>query len=524
MRASPVAPGPPSIRLGGRDIPVILPRLGDPRLHLAGVIIAIHVLGQIGLGFRVSVPQILSAILTCAVIEVVVAFRRRGQLVWPASAMLTGSGVALILRVVGTERGDHWTWDRWHVFALVAGLSLATKYWIRYRGGPVFNPSNIGLVVAFLVLGSRRVEPLDFWWAPLEGWMVVAYLIVLIGGLLITRRLGLLVMAAVFWVVLGAGLGLLSSNGHCMTAAWALGPVCDGHFWWIVMSSPEVLIFLFFMITDPKTIPRDNAGRIVFAIGIAIVSTLLMAPQVTEFGAKVGLLAGLVVMSPLRPFFDRVFGPGHAWQRLTTEPAAAPRRVFTRGVALGAAAICLAAAILVAGIPARESAQAAVDAPAPEVAVAVDATALPEVTVDGGVGDLNTGIGVAEGRALALALAENLALEGEARLRSDPSLLRAADHGARLITMERRIEEDAVARRRVVEQFTFDSLHLRAVFGDDTQLGPSLAFDASGTVERIISDEAGSETSREQSGFASTFVLNRATGDRWLIVDEIEQS
>ena len=54
------------------------------------------------------------------------------------------------------------------MFAGVAGLSLLTKYVIQYRGSHVFNPSNIGLVVAFVVLGSTRVEPLDFWWAPLE--------------------------------------------------------------------------------------------------------------------------------------------------------------------------------------------------------------------------------------------------------------------------------------------------------------------------------------------------------------------
>ena len=82
--------------------------------------------------------------------------------------MLTGSGVALILRVVGTPPDDPWSTYAWYVFAGVAGLSLLTKYVIRYRGSHVFNPSNIGLVVAFVVLGSSRVEPLDFWWAPLE--------------------------------------------------------------------------------------------------------------------------------------------------------------------------------------------------------------------------------------------------------------------------------------------------------------------------------------------------------------------
>ena len=65
-------------------------------------IITVHVLGQVGLGFRVSVPQILAAILTCWIIEVVLTFRQSKAFVWPASAMLTGSGVALIFRVVGT--------------------------------------------------------------------------------------------------------------------------------------------------------------------------------------------------------------------------------------------------------------------------------------------------------------------------------------------------------------------------------------------------------------------------------------
>ena len=86
--------------------------------------------------------------------------------------MLTGSGVALILRVVGTPADEPWTFDYWYVFAVVAGLSLLTKYVIKYRGSHVFNPSNIGLVVAFIVLGSSRVEPLDFWWAPLNAWML----------------------------------------------------------------------------------------------------------------------------------------------------------------------------------------------------------------------------------------------------------------------------------------------------------------------------------------------------------------
>ena len=196
-----------ALTFGGTSYPLILPNIRDPRLHVAAVIITIHVLGQVGLHFNVSIPQILAAILTSAIIEVALTFRQTRTFVWPASAMLTGSGVALILRVVGTPPDDPWNTYAWYVFAGVAAFSLLTKYVIKYRGSHVFNPSNIGLVVAFLVLGSSRVEPLDFWWAPLNVWMITAYVVIIGGGLMITRRLKLLELAATYWLTLAAGVG-----------------------------------------------------------------------------------------------------------------------------------------------------------------------------------------------------------------------------------------------------------------------------------------------------------------------------
>ena len=73
-------------------------------------------------------PQILAAILASAILEVVLTFRQSKAIVWPASAMLTGSGVALILRAVGTPPGDPWGTNDVLLFAVVAGLSLLSKY------------------------------------------------------------------------------------------------------------------------------------------------------------------------------------------------------------------------------------------------------------------------------------------------------------------------------------------------------------------------------------------------------------
>jgi hypothetical protein len=502
------------MRLGAKDYPLILPNVRDPRLHLAAVIISVHILGQTVLGFRVTVPQILAAILSCFLIEVVITFGRTREIVWPASAMLTGSGVGLIFRVVGTERGDHWGWDGWFLFALVAGLSLITKYVIRYRASHVFNPSNVGLVVAFLVLGSTRVEPLDFWWAPFDGWMAAAYLIILGGGLLITARLKLLEMAATFWLVLAAGLGLVAASGHCMTAAWALGPVCGGRFWWVVVSSPEILIFLFFMITDPKTIPVGRAARVSFAVVLALVSILLIAPQSTEFGAKVGLLASLVLLSPLRRIFDRHRQTSVAGLALT------PGRIYSRGVVLGVGVSVVGLLVIAAGGPARVVAAPGSSLEPVEVNLEIDPASLPAVTVDEEVAALNSDV-AGSGNELALALAENLAIEGEAMLRADPSLLRGADDGERLIEFERRIEAAATAGELAVTQYAFDSLHLHVVQTKGPQGGASLALDAQGVIETITYDAQGVELYRTTADFASTFVLRQGSGERWLIAAEL---
>jgi hypothetical protein len=499
-----------TVRVGTRAYPVVLPSARDPRLHLAAVILSIHVLGQAALGFRVSVPQIVAAILTCALIEVAWVFRSSRQLVWPASAMLTGSGVALILRLVGMERGDHWSWRGWHLFALVAAVSLLSKYLIRYRGAHAFNPSNVGLVAAFLVLGSNLVEPLDFWWAPLDGWMAAAYLVIVTGGVLVTARLRLLAMAVAFWVTFASTLGVLAASGHCITAAWAVQPVCGRDFWRVVVTSPEVLIYLFFMITDPKTIPSRPPARVGFAVVLAVVCTLLMAPWTTEFGAKVGLLSGLVLLTPLRSVFDRV--------RLVPDP----RRLFAGGAAIGSLAVLLPLGIVAAGTPARDRAPAPPATGPIGVDLRVDPSTLPEVAVGREAAALD-GAATDAGQ-LAVALATDLAIEREAMLRADTSLLRAADDGARLLAMERRIQAAATAGRFQVSDYRFDSLRLEVVFTDGPQGGATLGLEASGTVTRVTYDAARAERARVEAPFRSTFLLRPGAGGRWLIVGETSRA
>jgi Na+-translocating ferredoxin:NAD+ oxidoreductase RnfD subunit len=523
---APTAAGAPArapartLSIGGTAYPLVLPSIRDPRLHVAAVIITVHVLGQVGLGFWVSVPQILAAILTCAILEIAITFYQSRAFVWPASAMLTGSGVALILRVVGTPPGQPWSTSGWYVFAVVAGLSLLSKYVIRYRGTHVFNPSNIGLVVAFIVLGSTRAEPLDFWWAPLNAWMLAAYAVITIGGLLITRRLHLLALAGAFWITLALGLGILAASGHSMVARWAFEPVTGFDYWRVIVTSPEVLIFLFFMITDPKTVPTGHVGRVAFGALVAVVSVLLMAPQTDEFGTKVALLSGLVVMCAARPLLDR----------LVPEPrsAADDLRAFAgrlrllaplRAAVAALGVLVLGASIVVAGTPARGFVFASSAEVLGRLPAHVDPGTLPAVTVGEDVAAFDPALATGGMTEIVVTLAQNLEFENQALFRRDGSILAAVDHGDRLLEMQGRLGALAAASPTPVVHYRFDSIHATLLVPFGKQDGFSIGLQAKGSMIQETVNESGATLGFAQvAPFDVTFAVRRATGDRWLTV------
>ena len=515
-----------TLTVGGGTYPLVLPSIRDPRLHVAAVIITIHVLGQVGLHFDVTIPQILAAILTCAIIEVALTFRQSRAFVWPASAMLTGSGVALILRVVGTPADDPWNTYAWQVFAVVAGLSLLTKYVIKYRGSHVFNPSNIGLVVAFIVLGSTRVEPLDFWWAPLNVWMLTAYTVIIIGGLLITRRLHLLALAATFWVTLNIGVGIIAGSGHCMTANWAFAPVCGFDYWRVIVFSPEVLIFLFFMITDPKTLPggTGRAGRLrpprggrehapdgdpdrrVRHQGRAARGTRRplrgpSAPRPTA--SRAAIRGGRPPRGPERQ--ARRAGRSRGWP-------AGSRSSSPRSSSSGSG-------IFTVGTPARAIAAPDVAAVLSRVPQQVDPAHVPH--------DL--------GRSGCRRFRPHPARSGRPATRADPGREpRAGRRGApprrTRASSPRSITAIGSWRCRIVSgrrprpgpprssRTTFDDVTMSLVVPFGRQTGLSVGLDSRGTVTEETYDASGALLARTTSPFAKMFVIRRATGGRWLNV------
>ncbi|MFZ4518709.1 MAG: hypothetical protein ACOYOP_09990 [Microthrixaceae bacterium] len=337
LDAPPLAVAPPAWT-------VRLPRPTDPRLHVAACLLTVQVLGQVAIGFELSIAQILVALGTAGLIEAIVTARRERAIAWPASALLTGNGVALILRVPGTEHGDWWSMRGWYVFAATAALAVLSKYAIRAGGRPLFNPSNLALVAAFVILGPGIADPQDLWWGPWSVGLALTYLVILGGGLAITRRLHLLRVSAAFWGVFAVLMAALALSGHAMSARWHLGPVEGFEYWTTLTLSPEILIFLFFMITDPRTAARGRSASVLYAGAVAAASAVLVSFQHTEYATKVALLAGLVLVCAGRPLLER-------WAPADDDPGPARwlRSDGRRPVLFGVAALLVVGVTVSAG-------------------------------------------------------------------------------------------------------------------------------------------------------------------------------
>src|SRR3989440_6747782 len=96
---------------------------------------------------------------------------------------------------------------------------------------------------------------------------------------------------------------------HCMVASWHATALCGRDLWQTLVTSPEVLIFAFFMLPDPRTVPDGQVGRFVFGVIVAVLSVLLLGPTTLEFWTKTALLASLVFACAGRFALARLLAP-----------------------------------------------------------------------------------------------------------------------------------------------------------------------------------------------------------------------
>lgn len=163
------------------------------------------------------------------------------------SALITSLGLSLLLRT------DHYT-----TMVLASVAAISSKFVLRFNGKHIFNPGNFGIIMALLLTPDAWVSPGQ--WGE-EGWYALLFLC---AGGLVVKSVGRWDTTVAF---LSTYAGL-----EALRTLW-LGWTWD--VWLHRLMSGSLLLFAFFMITDPRTIPDAKIGRLVWAIAIAILTFIL---------------------------------------------------------------------------------------------------------------------------------------------------------------------------------------------------------------------------------------------------------
>lgn len=199
------------------------------------------------------------------------------------SAIVTCCGLSLLLRS-----------DTLWAHPLAVTLALSSKFVLRLNGKHLYNPANLGAIAALTLLPGTWVSP-GQWGNDLA---LAAWVLML--GSVVTQRARRLDIS---WVFLAAFLGLAGLRVLLLGQSAAI--------WWHQFGNGALLLFAFFMISDPMTIPRHAVPRVAYAVIVALGAAgwqyLLFKPN--------GLIWALFLATPLVPVLDYLFpGECFAWR------------------------------------------------------------------------------------------------------------------------------------------------------------------------------------------------------------------
>lgn len=208
--------------------------------------------GHLSFGILESYTKTLLAIVTAMVAELILGrifFHK-----WPhlASAYITGISVGILLRSPAF-------WP----YALCSLLAITSKYVLRVKGRHIWNPSNFGICV-MLFLASEAVAGLSIQWGNNLWAMLVIWVL---GSIIIwrLRRFHICAVYVVSFVVLA------------LIRAWITGDPWQSEI--SPATGPEYQLFIFFMITDPKTTVRSKLGQSIVAFCVALVEFFMRLDQ-----------------------------------------------------------------------------------------------------------------------------------------------------------------------------------------------------------------------------------------------------
>lgn len=219
------------------------------------LITCILLVGQVTFGMLESWSRTALAIVTAIGMEIVLSRVMLGK--WPhlASAYISGISVGILVR-------SPFFWP----FALCSALSIMSKYVLRWRGQHLWNPSNFGLSALFF-LHPAAAASLSIQWGNSLLPMVIVWCL---GAVIIARlkRFHICLSYVLTFLLLSFVRSEITGNPWWASVAPLTGPMYQ--------------LFVFFMITDPKTTVNSRWGQCVVAALVAVAEMFLRLNEVVH--------------------------------------------------------------------------------------------------------------------------------------------------------------------------------------------------------------------------------------------------
>src|SRR3954468_978237 len=260
----------------------------DPRYLIAFLITLVLVAGQFRYHILGGYDRLALALGACMVTEALLSWFDRGKIVNLQSAFISGISLTLLIKPQG---GALWP------FALGGFLAISSKYVLRYRDNHLWNPTNFA-ITALLLVAPDRVSVLSHQF----GNDLLTNLVIWTFGLIIAARVGVLHITLTY-VLSFLILGVVRASALGLPVLPEIAPI----------TGPMYQLFVFFMITDPRTVVRGRRKQMLVAILIAVMEALIRVaadlgmPLPTAFTAGPAFLA-LATVGPVAKWIDLLRG------------------------------------------------------------------------------------------------------------------------------------------------------------------------------------------------------------------------
>jgi Na+-translocating ferredoxin:NAD+ oxidoreductase RnfD subunit len=243
----------PAPKTAALDVPARRKLRVDNRYIAPLFITCILLAGHLSFGILESYKKTALAIVAAMMVELVLGRIFFGKWLNLASAYITGISVGILVRSPA-----YWP------YALCSVISIMSKYVLRVKGRHIWNPSNFGIAV-LLFLAPETMAVLSVQWGN-NYWSL---LVIWILGSIIIWRARRLHICAVY---------VVSFVAFAFLRSWITGDPVLAEI--APITGPMYQLFVFFMITDPKTTVRSWTGQCVVAFCIALAEFFLRLDQV----------------------------------------------------------------------------------------------------------------------------------------------------------------------------------------------------------------------------------------------------